>query len=75
MVTTVTIKDVPPSDLLVCPVRPDGLPTAAATHLDPAVAAALERVMPAFGMNARQLGRLINWFAPGSCPEEPANGH
>ena len=67
----VKLKETPPPDLLVCAERPVGLPARPDQPDDviqKTVRAALERIMPAFGRNASQLDRLVNWHRPGACP-------
>lgn len=65
----VELKDQPSSDLLICPSRPQGFPTDQAAFLEApqAVRLAAERIAEAFGTNADQLSRLINWLSPGAC--------
>lgn len=66
----VEVKDTPPADLLRCAERPAPLPEDDATValLPRSVRAALIGIARAFGVNAAQLDRLVNWQRPGSCP-------
>ncbi len=70
----VVVKDRPPAELLRCADRGRALPEDdATTAVMPAdVRSALIEIARAFGANASQLDRLVNWFAPDSCPASPA---
>jgi len=65
----VAVKDTPPSDLLVCPVAPEGFPVDAQATMPPAVRFAAIRLATAFAAVRAQLDRLIEWHAPASCTE------
>ena len=67
IVKVVTVKDVPPAELLACPVRPEGFPTDTQSAMPEAVRAAIIRLARAFAANSAQLDRLIDWTKPGSC--------
>jgi len=66
----VAIDDKPPAELTRCAERPAGLPEDPALYatIPTAVRAGIIRLAKAFGANAAQLDRLVNWNAPGSCP-------
>lgn len=66
----VPVKDTPPADLLRCADRGRPLPEDDATsaEIPKPVRNALIAVARAFAANASQLDRLVNWFAPNSCP-------
>ncbi|HEX8446288.1 MAG TPA: hypothetical protein VF649_06705 [Sphingomonas sp.] len=59
----------PPAELLACPVAPEGFPRDAEATMPPAVRFAAIRLATAYAALARQLGRLIDWNDPASCPE------
>lgn len=67
----VTIKETPPAELTRCADRPEGLPEdpSLIAQIPTAVRAGFIRMARAFAANASQLDRLVNWTAPGSCPE------
>lgn len=64
------IDDTPPPELTRCAVRTARLPDDAASWavLPPRLRAALIAFARAFGANADQLDRLVNWNTPGACP-------
>lgn len=68
----VPVKDTPPAELTRCAARPEGLPEDPALYatIPTAVRAGIIRLATAFGANAAQLDRLVNWEQPGSCPAE-----
>lgn len=70
MPVTVVVKDTPPAELTRCATRPDGLPEdpALIAQIPTSVRAGIIRMARAFGANASQLDRLINWNTPGACP-------
>lgn len=61
----------PPAELLRCASRPEGLPEdpALVAQIPTPVRAAIIRLARAFGANASQLDRLIEWAQPGACRE------
>jgi len=65
----VKVKDTPPAELLRCADRPAGLPEdpALVAQIPTKIRAGIIRLAKAFGANAAQLDRLIDWNAPGSC--------
>lgn len=63
----VTVKETPPADLLQCAQRPEAFSADAWGVLPPGVRDKLIEIMKAFGENASQADRLVNWHAPGSC--------
>jgi hypothetical protein len=65
----VKVKDTPPAELLRCADRPAGLPedSALVAQIPTKIRAGIIRLAKAFGANAAQLDRLIDWNAPGSC--------
>jgi hypothetical protein len=67
----VKVKDTPPAALLACADRPAGLPEdpALVAQIPTRARAGIIRLARAFGANANQLDRLIDWIAPGSCLE------
>lgn len=67
------VKPDPPAELLVCPEAPAGFPERAAPA-GKGTRDALERVVPESLRVRRQLSRLINYLAPGSCNVELPGG-
>lgn len=65
----VAVKDLPPAALLACPAAPDGFPADAQATMPPAVRFAAIRLATAYAALRDQLGRLIDWNAPGTCTE------
>lgn len=65
----VPVKQTPPAELLKCADRPDGLPEdpALIAQIPTAIRAGIIRMARAFGANASQLDRLIEWEQPGAC--------
>jgi hypothetical protein len=63
----ITIRDRPPSDLLVCPAAPLGIPAGMAADIPPKVRAALIRLALAYRSSVDQLNRLIAWHDPQAC--------
>lgn len=65
----IEVKSTPPAELLRCAERPEGLPEdpALIAQIPTAIRAGIIRMARAFGANASQLDRLIDWNAPGSC--------
>lgn len=61
----------PPAELLACADRPAGLPEdpALIAQIPTTIRAGIIRLARAFGANADRQDRLINWSAPGTCPE------
>lgn len=74
MPVAVAVKDTPPAELLRCPERPEGLPEDPATiaQIPTKIRAGIIRLAKAFGANANQLDRLIDWNAPGTCGAKAA---
>lgn len=70
MPVAVTVKTMPPAELLACADRPAGLPEDAAlvAQIPTKIRAGIIRLAKAFGANAARLDRLIDWNAPGTCP-------
>jgi len=70
----VVVKATPPAELLRCATRPAGIPEdpALIAQIPTAVRAGIIRMATAFGANAAQLDRLIDWNAPGSCTDAEA---
>ena len=68
----VTVKDRPPAELQRCADRPDGLPEdpALIAQIPTKIRAGIIRLPRAFAGNATQLDRLVNWSAPGTCPDK-----
>lgn len=68
----VPVKDTPPAELLHCAVKPEGLPEdpALVAQIPTRARAGIIRLARAFGANASQLDRLIEWAAPGTCTEK-----
>ena len=62
----VIVKDTPPAELLRCPERPVGFPSANAV-IAPDTRAAIIRLAKAYAMTVDQLERLIAWNAPVGC--------
>ncbi|WP_241656439.1 hypothetical protein [Sphingomonas oligophenolica] len=65
------VKDRPPAELTRCAERPEGLPEdpALIAQIPNKVRAGIIRLAKAFGANAAQLDRLIDWNAPGTCAD------
>ena len=65
----VEVKTMPPAELLRCAERPEGLPEdpALIAQIPTSIRAGIIRMATAFGANAQQLDRLVDWNAPGSC--------
>ena len=66
----VKVKDTPPTELLTCADRPDGLPEdpSLIAQIPTKIRAGIIRLARAFAGNADRNDRLVNWNAPGSCP-------
>ena len=73
MPVAVKVKDTPPAELLRCADRPTGLPEypALVAQIPTKIRAGIIRLAKAFGANAAQLDRLIDWNAPGTCGSAP----
>lgn len=69
----ITIRDRPPSDLLVCPAPPVGIPAGMAANIPKPVRAALIRLALAYRGSVDQLGRLIAWHDPKACAQPAAS--
>lgn len=65
----VPVKDTPPAELLRCADRPAGLPEDPdlVAQIPTRARAGIIRLARAFGANASQLDRLIDWATPGTC--------
>lgn len=65
----IEVKATPPAELLRCAERPEGLPEdpALIAQIPTKIRAGIIRLAKAFGANAGQLDRLIEWNAPGAC--------
>lgn len=72
-VKVVRVKDTPPAELTVCPVRPVGFPLDAEATMPPAVRSAAIRLSKAFAATVDQLERLIAFDTGSPCPpiEDP----
>lgn len=68
-VVTVTVRDTPPADLLACPEPARGFPTDQTATIPPAVRDRLTGLALAYRDLFGRAVRLINWAAPGACPE------
>lgn len=64
----VTVRDRPPSDLLVCPAPPTGVPAGTQARIPKPARNALIRLALAYRAATDQLARLINWHDPAACP-------
>jgi len=63
----IAVKDVPPAELLACPVPPAGFSEDAAATIPPVDRSAAMALALAYAGVSLQLVRLINWNSPGSC--------
>ena len=65
----VKVKDTPPTELLTCADRPDGLPEdpSLIAQIPTKIRAGIIRLARAFSTNADRADRLVNWNAPGTC--------
>lgn len=74
MPVAVPVKDTPPAELLRCAARPEGLPEdpELVAQIPTRARAGIIRVARAFGANAAQLDRLIDWITPGTCAAKEA---
>lgn len=68
----VPVAVAPPAELMRCADRPEGLPEdpAIIAQIPTSVRAGIIRLARAFGANAAQLDRLIEWNSPGACPRK-----
>lgn len=59
----------PPSDLMLCADRPEGLPEDPdlIAQIPTRMRAGIIRLARAFGANADRLDRLVDWTTPGTC--------
>jgi hypothetical protein len=66
----VKVKDTPPTELLACADRPDGLPEdpSLIAQIPTKIRAGIIRLARAFAGNADRADRLVNWNAPRTCP-------
>ena len=64
----------PPADLLRCADRPAGLPEdpALVAQIPTPARAGIIRLARAFGVNADQLDRLVDFVSPGACRPLPS---
>lgn len=62
-----TVKDMPPAELLRCPVAPAGLPAQGEAAIPPAWRAAIIRLAKSRAEIADQLARLVEWHAGKNC--------
>ena len=76
MPVAVPVKDTPPAELLRCADRPAGLPEDddVVAQIPTRARAGIIRLARAFGANASQLDRLIEWAAPGTCSAAAQRG-
>ncbi|USI72717.1 hypothetical protein [Sphingomonas morindae] len=61
------MRNTPPAELLRCPEPPPGFPEDEAATVPAPVRAAAIGLATAYAAIAAQLGRLIDWTAPGAC--------
>jgi hypothetical protein len=68
-VVAIPIRDTPPAELTACPIAPIGFPADEESWavLPPAIRDATIRLAAAYATTRDQLGRLIDWLAPGAC--------
>lgn len=68
------VKVTPPAELLRCAHRPEGLPEdgSLVAQIPTRARAGIIRLARAFGANASQLDRLIDFVAPGTCATKEA---
>lgn len=63
------LDETPPADLLVCPAAAPAFPVDAVAKIPPEVRSALMSLAFAYSVVRDQVGRLINWHRPRSCPQ------
>jgi len=70
----VPVTITPPADLLRCADRPAGLPEdpALVAQIPTRARAGIIRLARAFGANADQLDRLVEFVSPGACHPKPS---